>query len=230
MRTLPEHRRTEIGGRRVLLCHGSPRRVNEFLWESTCSDAFLEWLCETHAADVLVCSHTGLPWHRALRSGRHVVNAGVIGGGTRANVVAEHCRLHVDVRSPHDETFDEALEEVSRIGRSATVDGITSTVELRDAHRPFEKTEASARLVRLAQEVAAELGFEIGDQATGGASDANTVAGQGVPTLDGLGPIGGDPHGPDEWLDLTSVIPRVTMLAALVERAGALYGRPAEPE
>ena len=79
MRTLPEHRRTEIGGRRVLLCHGSPRRVNEFLWESTCSDAFLEWLCETHAADVLVCSHTGLPWHRALRSGRHVVNAGVIG-------------------------------------------------------------------------------------------------------------------------------------------------------
>ena len=77
--TLPEQRRLEIEGRRVLLCHGSPRRVNEFLWESTCSDAFLAWLCDTHDADVIVCSHTGLPWHRELPDGRHVVNAGAIG-------------------------------------------------------------------------------------------------------------------------------------------------------
>jgi diadenosine tetraphosphatase ApaH/serine/threonine PP2A family protein phosphatase len=63
----------------MLVCHGSPRRVNEFLWESTCSDAFLGWLCETHAADVILCSHTGIPWHRSLPGGRHVVNVGVIG-------------------------------------------------------------------------------------------------------------------------------------------------------
>ncbi len=79
MRERPETERLEAGGRRVLLCHGSPRRVNEFLWDSACSDAFLEWLCETHAADVIVCTHTGLHWHRALPSGRHVVNAGAIG-------------------------------------------------------------------------------------------------------------------------------------------------------
>jgi predicted phosphodiesterase len=76
---LPEHHRMQAAGRRVLLCHGSPRRVNEFLWESSCSDAFLEWLCDTYAADVIVCGHTGLPWHRPLPSGRHVVNAGAIG-------------------------------------------------------------------------------------------------------------------------------------------------------
>jgi predicted phosphodiesterase len=79
MRELPEQDRLEIGGCRLLLCHGSPRQVNEFLWESTCSTAFLEWLCEAHAADVIVCSHTGLPWQRPLPSGRLVVNAGVIG-------------------------------------------------------------------------------------------------------------------------------------------------------
>lgn len=79
MRDLPEQHRLVIGGRRVLLCHGSPRRVNEFLWESACSDAFLEWLCDAHEADVIVCGHSGLPWHRALPSGRHVVNAGAIG-------------------------------------------------------------------------------------------------------------------------------------------------------
>src|SRR5262245_11232966 len=79
MRELPEQQRLEIAERRILLCHGSPRRVNEFLWESTCSTAFLEWLCDAHAADVILCSHTGLPWHRALSRGRHVVNVGVLG-------------------------------------------------------------------------------------------------------------------------------------------------------
>ena len=79
MRGLPEQHRLVFGSRRGLLCHGSPRRVNEFLWESTSSDAFLDWLCERHAAEVVVCTHTGIPWHRALPSGRHVINAGVIG-------------------------------------------------------------------------------------------------------------------------------------------------------
>ena len=79
MRDLPEQHYMDLAGRRVLLCHGSPRRVNEFLWESACSDAFLEWLCVEHAADVIVCTHTGIPWHRPLPSGRHVVNVGAIG-------------------------------------------------------------------------------------------------------------------------------------------------------
>lgn len=79
MRDLPEQSRLMVDGRHVLLCHGSPRRVNEFLWESACSDAFLEWLCDTHEADLIVCGHTGIPWWRRLPSGRHVVNVGAIG-------------------------------------------------------------------------------------------------------------------------------------------------------
>jgi predicted phosphodiesterase len=79
MRDLPEQHRITVAGRRVLLCHGSPRRVNEFLWDSTCSDAFLEWLCDQARAEVVVCGHSGLPWHRALPSGRQLVNVGAIG-------------------------------------------------------------------------------------------------------------------------------------------------------
>jgi diadenosine tetraphosphatase ApaH/serine/threonine PP2A family protein phosphatase len=79
LRGLPTQARITLAGRRVLLCHGSPRRVNEFLWDSQCSDAFLVWLCDTYDADVIVCSHTGLHWHRALAGGRHVVNCGAIG-------------------------------------------------------------------------------------------------------------------------------------------------------
>jgi diadenosine tetraphosphatase ApaH/serine/threonine PP2A family protein phosphatase len=79
MGTLPGTRRLEIGGRRVLLVHGSPRKINEFLWESTSPVVFLEKLLADADADVLVCTHTGLHWKRRLPSGRLVVNAGVLG-------------------------------------------------------------------------------------------------------------------------------------------------------
>lgn len=79
MRVCPEHLRLKIGTRDVLLCHGSPRRVNEFLWESNSSTPFLAWLAESHRADVVLCTHTGIPWSRPLPAGRHVVNVGAIG-------------------------------------------------------------------------------------------------------------------------------------------------------
>ena len=81
---------------------------------------------------------------------------------------------------------------------------------------PMEKTDATARLVEQAKRIAGELGFEVNDAATGGASDANPVAGSGIPTLDGLGPIGGADHSPGEWLDLESVVPRIALLAGLI--------------
>ena len=79
MGTLPREIRFEAEGMRWLLVHGSPRKINEFLWRSTSPDAFLERLCLEAGADVIVCTHTGLHWSRELPSGRHVVNAGVIG-------------------------------------------------------------------------------------------------------------------------------------------------------
>ncbi|MEO8431926.1 MAG: metallophosphoesterase family protein [Acidobacteriota bacterium] len=79
MGALPGTRRLDVGGRRVLLVHGSPRKINEFLWESNSPVPFLEKLMTDHEADVLVCTHSGLHWSRRLPSGRVVVNAGVLG-------------------------------------------------------------------------------------------------------------------------------------------------------
>jgi hypothetical protein len=79
MGTLPRRRRVRVGGRELLLVHGSPRRINEFLFRSTSPDAFLEVLLDQNGCDGLLCTHTGLHWHRRLPSGRDVVNAGVIG-------------------------------------------------------------------------------------------------------------------------------------------------------
>jgi glutamate carboxypeptidase len=148
------------------------------------------------------------------------VNAGLIGGGTRTNVVAERCEVHVDLRASTVEAFDAAAAEVERLVSSPIIDGVSASVRRSAGHPPMEKSAGSARIVELAQSIAAQLGFGVQDAATGGASDANTTAALGIPTLDGLGPIGGDDHSIDEWLDLDSVVPRTTLLAALIGRIG----------
>ncbi len=79
MARLPHRRRVRVGELVLLLVHGSPRRINEFLFSSTSPDAFLEVLLEQERCDGLLCTHTGLHWHRRLPSGREVVNVGVIG-------------------------------------------------------------------------------------------------------------------------------------------------------
>lgn len=76
---LPAEIRFARGGRRWLLCHGSPRRINEFLWESAASDAFLDRLLRDAGADQLLCAHTGIHWQRFLTGGGRVVNAGAVG-------------------------------------------------------------------------------------------------------------------------------------------------------
>ncbi|HVT59985.1 MAG TPA: metallophosphoesterase [Thermoanaerobaculia bacterium] len=79
MGTLPARRRVRVGERELLLVHGSPRRVNQFLFDSTSPDLFVEVLLDQGGCDGLLCTHTGLHWQRRLPSGRDVVNVGVIG-------------------------------------------------------------------------------------------------------------------------------------------------------
>jgi glutamate carboxypeptidase len=146
------------------------------------------------------------------------VNVGVIHGGTRTNVVPAHCELHVDLRSPSAATLDAAAAEIERICAEHAVRDVRTAVHANGWHRPMEKGAGGARLVDLAVGVAADLGFEVRDAATGGASDANTTSAAGTPTLDGLGPVGGDDHAPGEWLDLSSVVPRISLLAGIVTR------------
>lgn len=79
MRLLPPEYRFTLDGNRFLLCHGSPRQTNEFLWESATSSAFLERLMKQHECDFLIGTHTGIHWKRTLADGRQFVNAGVLG-------------------------------------------------------------------------------------------------------------------------------------------------------
>ena len=146
------------------------------------------------------------------------VNAGVIHGGSRPNVVAERCELQVDLRAATRDAFEAAAAEVERLTATPTVADVRSDLRRIASHPPMERSAGAARLVASAVTIAAELGFELRDAATGGASDANTTAALGLPTIDGLGPVGGDDHSVDEWLDVSSIVPRTTLLAALIAR------------
>ena len=145
-------------------------------------------------------------------------NVGVVHGGTRSNVVAERCELQLDLRSPELATLEEAEAEVARICADIVVPDVTITLDQHGWHRPMEKGEGGARLVDIAVGAASELGFSLRDAATGGASDANTTSSAGTPTIDGLGPVGGDDHGPAEWVDLSTIVPRTALLAAIISR------------
>ena len=147
------------------------------------------------------------------------VNAGVIRGGTRPNVVPAECILEVDLRAATVAEFEEANAEAERIVAATEPPEVGTRLRRLAGHSPMEKNAATARLAALAVTLAGELAFELRDTATGGASDANTTSGMGLPTLDGLGPIGGDDHSADEWLDLPSVVPRTALLAALMANA-----------
>ena len=132
MGALPARRRVRVGERELLLVHGSPRRVNEFLFRSTTPVPFLEVLLDQERADGLLCTHTGLHWHRRLPSGRDAVNVGVIGrpandgrtevwyallearesgGNGRGELAVEHVPLRYDHASLAAEMRRERLPE-----------------------------------------------------------------------------------------------------------------------
>jgi predicted phosphodiesterase len=78
LRSLPGHIPLRLVDFRIMLVHGSPRRINEYLYADR-PDASLERVLDVAGADVLVCGHTHLPYHRVLPSGRQVINAGSVG-------------------------------------------------------------------------------------------------------------------------------------------------------
>ncbi|MBA2721278.1 MAG: M20 family metallopeptidase [Chloroflexi bacterium] len=147
-------------------------------------------------------------------------NVGVISGGTRPNVVAERCSLELDVRAVRRDDLEAAEAEIRTMLAALIVPDVTAELAPMARWWPMEKLERSGRLVEHAQAIARRLGFEVGDAATGGASDANTTAGMGVASIDGLGPVGGMDHSPAEYLDVASIVPRTTLLAGLLLAVG----------
>jgi glutamate carboxypeptidase len=143
-------------------------------------------------------------------------HVGVFKAGTRPNIVCDQAQLEVDVRAMAADNLAAVVAAIDALAAAPAVPDVSVDVEHMAGWAPMEKLERSGRLADHVIALAARLGFETKDVSTGGASDANTTSGMGVPSIDGLGPIGGMDHSPEEYLEVESIVPRTTLVAALL--------------
>jgi len=142
------------------------------------------------------------------------VNVGVVRGGTKPNVIAEEAYAEVDMRVP---TTADAYELVPKIlGLKSRTDGVSVRVVGELNRPPYEKSNAGAALYEHAKSLAAELGFDLFDTATGGGSDGNFTAPH-TATLDGLGVDGEGAHTHYEQIYISSIEPRARLLYRLFQ-------------
>ena len=143
------------------------------------------------------------------------VNPGVVHGGTRSNVIAAEAWAEVDIR-------------VSRMADKAGLEQMFANLCPFNPHcrlevtgglnrPPMERTAGTVRLLQMAQALARELGMELGESTTGGGSDGNFTSALGIPTLDGLGPVGEGAHAASESIQLDELPRRTAILTALIE-------------
>jgi glutamate carboxypeptidase len=142
------------------------------------------------------------------------VNAGVVRGGTRTNVVAAEAEAEVDVRIAR--AADAA--RIERKFRSLRVRDrrCVLTVEGGMNRPPMERRRATVKLYRRAATLAGEMGFVLTEAATGGGSDGNFTSALGVPTLDGMGAVGEGAHASHESVLVKDLIPRTALLAEMI--------------
>ncbi|WP_449556725.1 M20 family metallopeptidase [Huaxiibacter chinensis] len=144
------------------------------------------------------------------------LNVGVIHGGSAANVVAERAVAELDVRFWENSEYDRVHDALQALCEKGFLDGVTTAIA-RVNHKPaMAASEATQALMKQVEAAGQEEGIPITWQAVGGGSDANHTAALGIPTLDGLGPIGAGFHSPTEWLDIASIEPRIRLLRRII--------------
>ncbi len=146
------------------------------------------------------------------------VNVGVAQGGTRPNVVPDHARAEIDVRVIRPEDMEPVGAAIAAVAANPVVPGVTARLSDGWHFAPMARTPQIVELAALAATCAQDLGFSVTDAATGGVSYANALASLGLPVLDGLGPIGGRDHSPNEYISIASIVPRTALLALLMLR------------
>lgn len=144
------------------------------------------------------------------------LNVGTVRGGSRPNVVAESAAVEVDVRIPTSADVERVAAAMARLSprdprvRLMVTGGVNRP--------PLERSAGVAALYEQARQVALLLGRDLAEGETGGGSDGNFTAALGVPTLDGLGAVGGGAHALDEHVELDSLAFRAALVAGLLLR------------
>ena len=149
------------------------------------------------------------------------VNVGLVQGGTAVNTVAARATAAVDVRFPTLNIMEKILGEVREICRCCELPGSDARILREGRFLPLEQDEKSRELLDAYSRSAADLGFQVSAEATGGSADSGFTAALGTPTLCGTGAVGGNSHRDDEWCRIDTMVPRAQALALTILEVAA---------
>lgn len=144
------------------------------------------------------------------------VNVGRVKGGTATNIIPAEAEAELEVRFLNQEQGDEVEDRMQKLANSSQKFGLETNVVRGRARPPMELTPGTAQLFQKVIQVAARNQIILSEEARWGASDANLLAAVGLPTIDGLGPVGEMDHSEDERIVKDSLFQRVELLVHLL--------------
>ncbi len=146
------------------------------------------------------------------------VNVGLVKGGQSVNTTAPSAEGHIDLRYVRPEQRGPALAALQAIVDRATVAGTTARLEIKGEFLPVTATAEADELFATYQAAAADAGLKVAGEFSGGCADSGFTAAVGCPTLCGVGPVGGNAHTAEEYLEVETMVPRAQAMALAILR------------
>jgi glutamate carboxypeptidase len=155
------------------------------------------------------------------------VNVGLVKGGQSVNTTAPSAEGQIDLRYVQAEQRTAALAALQKIIDTATVPGTTASLEIKGEFLPVSgSTPEAEALFSSYQAAAADAGLKVAGEFSGGCADSGFTSAVGCPTLCGVGPVGGNAHTPEEYLEVETLVPRAQAMALAILRLPPAPDRP----
>jgi glutamate carboxypeptidase len=149
------------------------------------------------------------------------LNVGLVAGGQSVNTTAPHAEGQIDMRYIDPADRATTLKSIETIIATPTVPGTTAKLDIKGEFLPVVQSEKSKILFDAYRAAAKDAGLpDIDGEFAGGCADSGFTASVGAPTICGVGPVGGNAHTAQEYLDLDSIVPRAQALALAILRTG----------
>ncbi len=146
------------------------------------------------------------------------INVGLVRGGQSVNTVAAEASCDIDIRYQDTAERDNILTQVKTICEKVYVEDTSSSFSIHGEFQPLNPSAQSKELFALYQESAAQDDVIVEGEHSGGCADSGFIAAAGTPVICGVGPVGGNYHRPDEWMQIDSLAQRARFIANTILR------------
>ncbi|QGY38916.1 M20/M25/M40 family metallo-hydrolase [Pseudodesulfovibrio cashew] len=151
------------------------------------------------------------------------LNIGLVEGGVGPNTVAARCTARCETRFVDAQQGETVWKAIQELCAKPVLDGTSASLDIHMDRPPMVANDSILGLYELISDAAGEIGMEVSSVSLGGGSDANIVARENVPVVDGMGPAGDLFHTPEEFLETDSLVPQALLTAAAMLKGAERY-------